>query len=290
MILEQFLIVTSRFQEAFVHVRIYHAKRDRVNPDGAWREFLGKRVNNSVHCAFGRGICALRFIAVGRGHRADTDKARAFICAFPVSCRAHQFHKRKVMHLGHLTYKFRLREFQRTIDSQTGAMNQTVNRAICLNQTVHQAVDPGNIVQVEYAKAIKGPYIASSLRVVMDVSDSLKDYASSCYLMYLEELSLSLFQYGDKFPYEEMKIIINALKDKKDVLSLSILTLGVLHHVLGIEINTDDCISCHKSKNIVSYDLSEGGFICSDCFFKYDASLKDKIDLFVLNYAFSSLS
>jgi DNA repair protein RecO len=148
----------------------------------------------------------------------------------------------------------------------------------------------GNIVQVEYAKAIKGPSIASSLRVVMDVSDSLKDYASSCYLMYLAELSLSLFQYGDKFPYEEMKIIINALKEKKDVLSLSILTLGVLHHVLGIEINTDDCISCHKSKNIVSYDLSEGGFICSDCFSKYDASLKDKMDLFVLKYAFSSLS
>ena len=148
----------------------------------------------------------------------------------------------------------------------------------------------GNIVQVEYQSAAKGPNIASSLRVNMDVSSSLMDYASSCYLMYLQELSLSLFQYGDRFPYEEMKKIINALKEGKDVLSLSILTLGVLYHVLGIEINTDHCIHCQNRKNIVSYSLEEGGYLCKNCLSKFSLSEKEEMDLYVLKYAFMDLN
>lgn len=147
----------------------------------------------------------------------------------------------------------------------------------------------GSLINIEYLVSKKGPHFASSLQVLEDASMLMMKYSTSLYLMYLQELSLSLFAYGEMFPFTEIKMILNALKDGGDVLSITLLTLGVLYRRFGIEMNVESCQKCHRKDNIVSFSLTEGGFICQDCLTKEDDHNLDKMDLFVFKYAFSQL-
>ncbi len=146
----------------------------------------------------------------------------------------------------------------------------------------------GSLVNIEYLVSKKGPHFASSLQVLEDASMLMMNYSTSLYLMYLQELSLSLFAYGEMFPYFEIKKLLNALKNGGDVLSITLLTLGVMYRRFGIEMNVESCQKCHRKNNIVSFSLLEGGFICKDCLTDEDNYL-DTMDLFVFKYAFSSI-
>jgi DNA repair protein RecO (recombination protein O) len=148
----------------------------------------------------------------------------------------------------------------------------------------------GTLVDLEYVPSDNGPNLAKSLKVKKDHSDFLLDYPKSVFLMLLEELTLNLFHYGDSYPFEETKILLDALSQKADLLSISLLYLGTLYQHLGLEIETHECIRCHKAKNIVSYSLLEGGFICKDCLPFYEGiPEKEKMELYVLKFAFLPL-
>ena len=148
----------------------------------------------------------------------------------------------------------------------------------------------GSLLKIEYNVVKKGISFATSVSIIEDASNLMTDYSRSMFLMYLQEITLSLFAYGDSFPYDEIKAILSKLKSQGDVLSLTLLMLGVIYRRFGIEMNVDSCIHCHKKDHIVSYSLDAGGFICQDCLSLFEAKEIDNLELFVLKYAFSPVS
>lgn len=149
----------------------------------------------------------------------------------------------------------------------------------------------GNILSLSYRSHSTGLKSASSVEVRFDASSLLKDYVSSCLLLYLEEQSLALYRYGDPYPYLEIEALIKTLSIGGDPLSLSLLMEATFYRSLGLKMNTEGCTRCGKKSPIVSYDLDEGGFLCSDCLLEVpQAEKKEKDDLYVLKFAFSPLS
>lgn len=147
----------------------------------------------------------------------------------------------------------------------------------------------GNFVNVDYIKA-KEIYIAKQVNVIQDNSILYSNLKTNSYLLLLQELSLSLYRYGDIYPEEEIKQILNYLKDGKDVLTCCLFTLSCFYNSLGIKINTDECVFCKESKNITSYSLNDGGFVCKNCQNKYLLPSIDNISLYLLKFAFMPLS
>jgi DNA repair protein RecO (recombination protein O) len=163
----------------------------------------------------------------------------------------------------------------------------------CLVKGVYRVKSPlksllftGNILMVEYSHLNDGLLFAYSTKLIFDASPLLSDLNASSFLFFLEEISLSLFHYGDTFPFEEVFSILKGFSDRKDSLSLSLLFLGSIYRSLGLEVNIRNCIRCGRNHGIVSYSLREGGFLCRDCLSEEDEK-KDDMDLYVLKFAFS---
>lgn len=148
----------------------------------------------------------------------------------------------------------------------------------------------GNVVSVDYRHRNTGLNTASSLQVDFDASVALASYSSSCFLQFLEEMSLALYRYGDSYPYEEVETLIAALIHGGDPLSLALLLLASFYRSLGLKIETKECVLCQKSQNIVSYSLEEGGFLCEDCAEKLSVPSRPKEELYLLKFAFSSFT
>jgi DNA repair protein RecO (recombination protein O) len=148
----------------------------------------------------------------------------------------------------------------------------------------------GDYLKVTYRVRETGPNIVSSAEVLFDSSASFTDYATSCYLLFLQELTLALYRYGDRYPYEDISLLIRALIDGKDPLSVSLLTLGTFYSSLGIEENVTSCFACGRTDRIVGYSLEGGGFLCRGCLEPNRGHEASGLELHVLRYAFSPLS
>lgn len=146
----------------------------------------------------------------------------------------------------------------------------------------------GNLMDIEYSKA-NDLFFASSCNVINDCSNLLKNYDTSIFLLFVQEITLKLFKYGDSFPMEECDLLFQSLINKKDVLSISLLFVGLIYKSLGLEINTKSCVYC-SNNIVVTYSLSAGGFICDDCLSKGKYKIKDKMDLYILKFAFTTLN
>lgn len=171
-----------------------------------------------------------------------------------------------------------------TLGYENGLLSLNVNSIYKNNNPNKALLIVGNIIDVEY-KNISDVNIVSSISLVLDISSLLLDYSSSCFLLYLQEVSLSLFSYGDKYPINEVKYLLSFLKDNKNVLAISLKLIGVFYQTLGINLEVHKCVTC--SNNVVNtYSISLGGYLCDDCASKNFVFKKDKMDLYVLKYCF----
>ncbi len=149
----------------------------------------------------------------------------------------------------------------------------------------------GSLLLVQYKEVSPSLCVCSSLSLLEDSSPLWTERKGLAYLLFLSELSLCLFHYGDKFPLGERKEILSERENGGDVLSLSLLTRGSFYRALGLERNTKSCVHCGGTENISAYSFAEGGFLCLDCAEKRQIpSVKDKRDLYVLKFAFLPLS
>lgn len=69
--------------------------------------------------------------------------------------------------------------------------------------------------------------------------------------MFLSELSIRLYHYGDVFPVEDVKKILSSLERGGDLLSNSLLILGAIYKSLGLKRNVQECVSCGKKTTFV---------------------------------------
>ncbi len=141
-----------------------------------------------------------------------------------------------------------------------------------------------NLVRVDYRETSGGTRLISSCKLVEDNSVLAFDYPKSCFLMFLQELSLTLFRFGDAYPSDDIYQLLSALKSHDEILSYSILLLGIFYRSLGINEVTDHCLVCGKTRNIVTYNLQKGGFLCKEC--KGEESIASDTKLYILKFAF----
>lgn len=147
----------------------------------------------------------------------------------------------------------------------------------------------GNILELDYSILSSEVNVAHSLHVIFDASNLMMNLKSSTFLLFFQEICLSLFHYEDAFPFLEMSLILKMMSHHGDHLSLSLLFLGTLYKTLGLPLDVHSCIRCHKSQNIVSYSLKDGGFICQNCLKENEENV-DKMELYILKFTFSELS
>ena len=140
-----------------------------------------------------------------------------------------------------------------------------------------------NYVEVNVYKNEDNFFIATQASSIKDISNIYLDYKSNVTLTFLQELTIDLFQYGDNFPLIEYNLFLKALEEKKDILTILLLIVGEIYKVLGLKMDTEECINCLSKKNIVSYSISDGGFYCKKC------SPIEKVDsmyLYILKFSF----
>lgn len=148
----------------------------------------------------------------------------------------------------------------------------------------------GSLVNVLAIRREKGPFVAKQAGISLDASPCLADLKGTAFLLLLKEAAQRLYQYGDKFPYQDVEILLKALMAGKDLLSLSLLLLGTLYQSLGIEVDTNACVFCKKKENIVSFSLKEGGYVCRDCLSRTGLKRKSDMELYVLKFAFMPIN
>lgn len=144
----------------------------------------------------------------------------------------------------------------------------------------------GSRVQVYGREREKGPFLAKQCAVLFDSSPLFVREDGNAFLTFLQEVSTALYDYGDNFPGVEVSTLLVALRDGGDVLSLSLLFLGLVYRSLGLEMETHRCVRCKKTSDIVSYSLGEGGFLCADCARRLEVDGKDRMSLYVFKFAF----
>ncbi len=149
----------------------------------------------------------------------------------------------------------------------------------------------GNLLKIDYKHTEKGLYIASSLLVIFDASEAMSNYQESVFLLLLSELSMTLYKFGDSYPYKEASTLISSLLNKGDCLSTTLLLLGTFYRSLGINENVNSCIGCGKKEDIVAYSLQEGGFLCSKCLEGYkNVEPCSTLELYVLKFSFMPIN
>lgn len=148
----------------------------------------------------------------------------------------------------------------------------------------------GNYVDVDFRKGESDINIVSSCLTIDDVSPLYQDYDSQLFLSFLQELSMNLFQYGDSFPKQDCIQILKGRKNHASILACLLLLLGSFYKALGLKIHTSECALCNSERNLVSFSLKDGGFICKDCLKNTEETKMDDLDLYVLKYAFMPVS
>jgi DNA repair protein RecO (recombination protein O) len=146
------------------------------------------------------------------------------------------------------------------------------------------------IVEVEYKLLGEDKKVISYVKTIFDPSTLYSDYTYSLFLMLADEITNSQFKFGDKYPIDEVKKILNALNSNKDPLSLMLLFVGTVMRSMGLKIKTDGCINCDNKSKIVTYSLQDGGFICSNCIEEFNLLPKSSNTLYCLKYSFMDIN
>lgn len=147
----------------------------------------------------------------------------------------------------------------------------------------------GNILKVQYTSENE-PFIAKSTEIILDCSRLFTSLQYSCLLNLIQEISIALFKYGDAYPTYQVGIIINSMLQGKDPLSLALLFVGSIYKSLGLNENIHFCVDCTSTKNIVSYDLEEGGLLCKECASKKGKRVLGSMSIQVFRFAFMDLN
>ncbi len=172
---------------------------------------------------------------------------------------------------------------------EEGLVSFLCNRVYDVKSQLKPMLIVGSTVEVFYSVRGSSYHTANQVKVIYDGSVLYLSYVKTCFLLLMQELCQKFFNFDDSFPVKEAQSIVSSLSEDGDPLSLSLLLIGCIYRSLGINIDVNECVDCHKTEGIVSYDLDRGGLLCSDCAKKRSVPVQDKMTLYVLRYAFMSV-
>ncbi len=141
-----------------------------------------------------------------------------------------------------------------------------------------------NLVEVDISRTKDDFAIAKQAHVLSDISASYLDLKKNLFFSFLQETSMAFFRYGDNYPLEEVSFLI--MNSDQDLITLSLLYLGVVYTYLGIRMDTKECVKCHRKDHLVYFSFEDGGFLCSDC----TKERCNPIELYILKFAFMDIN
>jgi len=100
----------------------------------------------------------------------------------------------------------------------------------------------------------------SPLKIDMD-----EKYLGSVLLM--NEMILNLFPSEEQYIiFPHLEEALRVLKETNDWLMTLLLLMSHVIRLGGFQLEVNRCVMCEKTKGIVTFSFSDGGFICRDCF------------------------
>lgn len=112
--------------------------------------------------------------------------------------------------------------------------------------------------------------------------ESLENMAS---IQLISELILKCLdeENGNLFPY--FKNMLEELGNKFDSQTLALICIAQIIKNSGYGLEFDECVKCGNKKNIVTYSLTDGGFVCLKCL-SYNQETKSSEELKTYRYIF----
>ncbi len=173
--------------------------------------------------------------------------------------------------------------------TEKGLFSVYVNNAYKQKNSLKPLLIPFNYLTLEYVESDEKFLLAKYTEIIKDYSTLLKSYKMSLFLQVLIQIITLLYSYENTFNLNSFLLILDSVENNCDMLSLLLLFIGSIYKDLGLKQNVDSCVFCSNKKNIVSFSLDDGGFICYNCLTKKNSLLKkDNTDLFIFKYAFSN--
>ncbi len=129
----------------------------------------------------------------------------------------------------------------------------------------HQAIIVFNKVKLDVNSTNEDYLSATSVETEENNSVLYENLIYSSMLQFASEILLRNFQDDDSMPYSYFEQMIHLSLDNFDSLTLMFIFLCQATSRMGFEPNINECVNCGSKKNLVSFDLNEGGFICSSC-------------------------
>lgn len=177
-----------------------------------------------------------------------------------------------------------------SIITSSGLNSIFVRNAYKANNSLKPLLIPFNYLKVDYYQVDDKLLIAKECVVIKDYSILITSYKNNLFLQCIIQLITFLFNYNVSFNIDSLLSILNYVKENKNLLSLLILFIGSIYSDLGLKQNTSSCVLCSKTKNIVSFSLDEGGYICTDCQNKNNKyQVKNNNELFLYKFTFSNI-
>ena len=103
--------------------------------------------------------------------------------------------------------------------------------------------------------------------ILNDFSNIKKDLTRFSYYSYITELTSQVIkQNSNKKIYELFNLVVGKIEEGVNPkVMTNILELRLLDY-LGVPLNLTSCVKCGSTKNIITVNIDEGGFICKDCY------------------------
>lgn len=86
--------------------------------------------------------------------------------------------------------------------------------------------------------------------------------------------------------YQDIIDVLEALKNGKDTLTLTLIFLARVMKIAGMEFEVNKCVFCGTTHDIVTFSFADGGFVCRNC---YDPNMGKDLSLeqmHLLRYVF----
>ena len=179
-----------------------------------------------------------------------------------------------------------------TVISTDGKITFNITNVYKPKSNFKECLLVGNIIEFDYDVLNSEFCKILSVKLIYDISKKYTSYNMGLFLMYFSSSLQRYSLYNENRSDEELEVYFTILEnlDEENYLVSSLLFTSNLIRYLGLLPDTESCIYCGKTNNLVSFSFSEGGFVCKDCVNRNMHPFYSKTELQVIRFSFFPFS
>ena len=179
-----------------------------------------------------------------------------------------------------------------TVISTDGKITFNITNVYKPKSNFKECLLVGNIIEFDYDVLNSEFCKILSVKLIYDISKKYTSYNMGLFLMYFSSSFQRYSLYNENRSDEELEVYFTILEnlDEENYLVSSLLFTSNLIRYLGLLPDTESCIYCGKTNNLVSFSFSEGGFVCKDCVNRNMHPFYSKTELQVIRFSFFPFS